>query len=367
MPGFEFTENVSQQAEGSAVSNLFDCIKADLEIGNFAAYDSDPSSSSTVERDFPVLMLFDSSESDVEVELDEVSEFTHVADSSGKKYLPETVSNSEFEAVKNKHHIDYNGSIKETFTREQLLEIKEDINNQGVTPENLLVNGLDRSRLLCVGELHSDSDNLRDTVAESMKSLSEHGATHLAIEVDERMQGNVDRFLKGEISFDQIGLEGDVNNTHFRDMLLAANKEGLEVKCVDHKEKGLMSVRNNFMSANLRDILAAEAGNKVVFLVGASHLTTGASSTALSVPEQIRRSKDSAGMPVYSDDVYNINANPNMELTLLTQGLTDSVGVDIYTTRQAFRDFPSNLITSSASRGSTYARNSDFDGVLLMK
>lgn len=176
-------------------------------------------------------------------------------------------------------------------------QVKHEINALALEPGKQLIGAMKESRVLAIGELHDSAEGLRHEVAAMMKNLQQAGATHLLLEMPITMKPALDKFLATGI-YDVN--DGSVpHDKHFylleepayRELLLAAKSAGLAVQPLDMPDyfRRDRPERNEYMARGIKQVLEADAQNKVIFWGGNNHLNnTGPNHDYLSLAGQLR-------------------------------------------------------------------------------
>lgn len=126
-------------------------------------------------------------------------------------------------------------------TSEQIRQVRNEVNKQGMDPSKAIVNAMKHNRVLILGETHTttpDHNSMRLLGPDLIPALVHHGATHLALEIDIRFQPYLEQFQKTGIVSDQFKEELTkkaplLASDDYYDVLRAANKAGLKLIAVD--------------------------------------------------------------------------------------------------------------------------------------
>ncbi len=179
-------------------------------------------------------------------------------DKSSPSYIEESVSTAEIKELE---------SLKKT--EKELLEVKKEINKFGKDPKESVVDLMKKNRFLGLGESHLSPNPMRDFGAEIIPELKKAGATHFAIEAGLDTQAAIDEFVRtGKL--DRTKLPALARSDDYEKILKAAKDAGLKIVCVDTRGKN----RDKSMADNIGAILDADKDNKVVYWVGAAHLSS---------------------------------------------------------------------------------------------
>ncbi len=234
------------------------------------------------------------------------------------KHIGEDVSEAE---VKTLEHLGK--------SREELIELKKEINQKGRNPNEHAIDLMKNHRVLGLGEMHTSPNPMRDFGKSIIADLKKAGATHLALEIPIDVQGELDNFMKtGKI--DKTKLPALLRDDDFMGILDEARKAELKIVCVDARHRddrfsGSYVNRDKHMADGINDILDADENNKVVFWVGSLHLSRkyGDHKTAKSAADYI---KEKHSMATVLGETDSSSFSP---LITLTQELKQSVSLNM--------------------------------------
>lgn len=224
------------------------------------------------------------------------------------KYVAESISDADV------------GRLKELKkTKDQLIQVKMEINEKGRDPAAMVSDLMKNNRVVGLGEMHLGDNPMRRFGKEVIPQLKAAGATHLAIEVSDSLQPVIDKFMKtGQL--DESKLPPGLRHEEYIDILKAARNAGLKIACVD--DYRLSRRRDEFMADKINNILSENKDNKVIFWVGASHLSTrGDNKAARSAADYIRE-KHSIATVEGSDGCW-----ASTTIGILTPDLITAVGI----------------------------------------
>ncbi|HEY9717828.1 MAG TPA: hypothetical protein V6C69_10190 [Trichormus sp.] len=177
-------------------------------------------------------------------------------------------------------------------TRQELEEVRSEINQCGEDPKAAIPKLLEQNRILILGETHLTPNPMRDFGASIMEQLHKSGAKYLAVEIDSRAQPVLDEFMRtGKLTEELRNTldkyAPDLNNSDYIAMLTAARKAGMKIEAVDkprdpppHTEPGQpmpFSVvkqnegRDDYMAQHIELLMHNDPSAKVVFWVGNMH------------------------------------------------------------------------------------------------
>lgn len=152
---------------------------------------------------------------------------------------------------------------------ERVAEWKAEINRVGVDPHSAIVDAMKSNRVVGLGETHFPGNPWRSYGKDLIPDLKQAGATHLAVEIPESWQPQIDNYLRtGRLPLTVIPLLG---HEHFG-IMSAARESGMDIIAVDGRHS---DNRNLKMAEKIHDILQESPDNKVVYWVGSNHLQTG--------------------------------------------------------------------------------------------
>ncbi|MBX9723314.1 MAG: ChaN family lipoprotein [Candidatus Obscuribacterales bacterium] len=169
-----------------------------------------------------------------------------------------------------------------------LEQARQEINELGKNPASL-AELLDSNRVLILGETHSSPNPMRKLGTEIMPELSKHGATHLALELDQRLQPDLDQFVRtGQVSDDMKSrfsrMATMYDDDDFYSLLKSARDNHIKIEAVDLPRsvpvpKGALPdqvpdygvSRDAFMSDNIKQLLNKGTDARVVLWTGSLH------------------------------------------------------------------------------------------------
>jgi hypothetical protein len=128
--------------------------------------------------------------------------------------------------------------------------------------ESRLMSLVDNHKVVCLGETHSPGKNwFRLFGAEVMPDLKRHGVTHLALELPESKQVQLDEFMNsGKLDYQE--------DADYVGLMKSAKECGIKLIAAD---SGDHLDRDQHMADTIQKILSDDRTNKVVFWVGAGH------------------------------------------------------------------------------------------------
>ena len=164
--------------------------------------------------------------------------------------------------------------------------IKEEIEKHGRPAREVLLDEMDSSQVLVVGENHIDAFGpLRRLILDLLPELKEKGLTTLALEEDSGNQGVVDDFLKGKITASELaerttfGLYKNMAEDWIK-IFNKAKELGLQIKAVDHDQpvyeddQGSVDHENNRDKGMFDGIKEISGDGKVLMNFGNLHVNT---------------------------------------------------------------------------------------------
>lgn len=156
----------------------------------------------------------------------------------------------------------------------EVTKLREEINSLGQAPIDVAKNALRKSRVLAFGETASSPCRLRDTLnpqrvlgATLMQPLKESGATHLAVEIDIRIQTHLTKFQQGGKLYEGM-LPESLRSSDYLEVLRSADAAGLKIIAIAHDEPKSTEEYQEFATIEIASILAANQANKVVLWAG---------------------------------------------------------------------------------------------------
>jgi uncharacterized iron-regulated protein len=197
-------------------------------------------------------------------------------------------------------------------TKDELIEIKKEINQKGRTPSEHVVDLMKKNRVVGLGEMHTTPNGMRDFGKAIMSDLQKAGATHLALEIDVGTQPVIDEYMKtGKI--DRTKLPALLQSDDFIAIMDEARSAKMKIVCVDtnpkrdreHDRFEFSSVdRDKDMADRIGKILDENEKNKVVFWVGSLHLSRkyGDHATVKSAADYVKERHTMATVQGETDD-----------------------------------------------------------------
>ncbi len=209
-----------------------------------------------------------------------------------------------------------------SYSEDRIEKVRSEIaNHSNNDVAKLLCKALKENDILVFGETHRNEPNvLRELGAKLMPELRNAGATHIAIELDEKYQPLLDQFMKTGKMPEKLG-DVEVQDS-YRDVLQAARACGIAIKAVDNHQVNFSQgeSRDGMMAKNVQKILDADSNNKVIFWVGAMHashetLGVGKFKTAVDLLDD-NHNVASIYEPTFSNEFPNL-VSPDLKTDVL--------------------------------------------------
>ncbi len=216
-------------------------------------------------------------------------DFQQNSGSLGGAYLKENPNHKDLSPTQN---LEAFGKFKEKFDLKEKLTAKpylDEINRAGEDPTKHLSDAMRNSRVLMIGEQHSLDGPMHKFGAEAMKDLRAAGATHLALEIP---QSQLDKYNK---SGNLKDLPEAYQTNDFAKMMDNARSTGMKVVGIDNgtgdSDARAAQERDNFMARQMKQILDANSGNKIVYWSGMMHGADTTSGAYRSTADILRSQK----------------------------------------------------------------------------
>ena len=214
-------------------------------------------------------------------------------------------------------------------SKEAAEKVRAEINQNGQDPSSLLPELMKKNRVVAIGETHESPNPERDLGALAMADLKKAGATHLAIEAPERIQPELNEYMRtGKL--DPKVLPPLLRDNDYLKMLEAARTSGLKITAVDANRKNPFAERepyvnrDKYMADSVGEILDKNPANKVVFWVGSGHLEKSESPNYKTAADLLKEKTSTVTIdPIYAsrgDGLYPINE--------ITTGVKSPVAVE---------------------------------------
>lgn len=153
-------------------------------------------------------------------------------------------------------------------------------NQRGRQPVDALVDACKNHKLIGVGENHFTTPGMRTLVKDALPALKAAGLKYLAIEMNHKLQPQVDEFTATGKMDDPRMTEGALGHPTYVAMLEEARRVGLKIIAIDKQEHtaeesdddDVVAARDECMTNHLLALRAKDPNAIILFYVGAYHL-----------------------------------------------------------------------------------------------